>query len=1170
MAFYLESQYLDLKKVYQNFSYESLETKIDILPLENITEGISQNSYTLVHEKDILYSDVNNLLIHFGKSYLNGSSDNIDKSFPFIKIKERICYIMQKYQEQSNLLDQHLEKIVSPFMNLIKQYLNEKLAIYLKEITENPGFKGNSIAYCDEFHHLLGIIYVICKVRGFRFVMKYFPHEVKDLEPAVFYLSSQRDNQTDLWETKYVMFLWLSIIILVPFDLSTIDSKVFSFLDQENSAHSQNLPSNLIQISQFYLKSITKIREAAGVFLASFFSRPDIQKLNLLEDFLLWAASMINNLQTDPLNAFFITGIFNSLVEIFKIGKRSELLHKIHHIMPFLKATIFGAKATESSVLRQAKVKLSQRIGLIYLKPRTMKWLYRLGNKHLIENLKKSQSSKLQVFNVESLAPAGNSSKGGDKKEILEKEDIDDPEYFQDVDTDNLEFIIDFLVQGLKDKDTIVRWSAAKGIGRITARLDHEMADDIVTSILSCFAPNENENSWHGGCLTLAELSRRGLLLPSRLDAIFPILSKALVFDQNQGNYSVGANVRDAACYVAWAFARAYSPEILSKYVSTLSQSLLITCLFDREVNCRRAASAAFQEHVGRQGNFPYGIEILTEADYFALGMRQNAFLNVGLFVGSYKEYYPSFVQHLAFVKLRHWDIEIRRLAASALALFSVLGGKELWNDVLRGLIKEALGEMVHIRHGALYGICDILCGLRGKSHLHNLKDVMKDSAFLRNLNKKQKKLIKAGKYMQNFRNFFEKKSLENQISLIEPEVIQEILEVLPKIEKARLFRGKGGEIMRIAACRLIEGLAIAEIKLSESLQKKYLEVLDDCLKNPLDLIQNAATKALKLFSGFYHQEKIPKDFEVYLQKIMRSSVEDMNVAVTRGYSRALGTLNSKIQLNHFEDIWRCLKKNCQIKPKDSDDPDTRKFASRSLKEMIGNIGLGNLKENILNEMFELCFELMNDYSTDKRGDIGSIIRETSMTIMLDLFILVVGFNEKFPEKTMKIPQEFTYKFVTLLLQQLVEKIDRVRLVAGSLLQEFFEKYANKLPEIPRAKELEVIFCKENVKEMLKKDEIRMEEIFETQTLASSAFEGPEYERDYEEFVYYWNQPHCVFPMIVPLMRFKEYSYQIVNNFFLIYLFYLFILVKRIGNKRWWNNRISYKIFFNCFERIFE
>ncbi len=44
------------------------------------------------------------------------------------------------------------------------------------------------------------------------------------------------------------------------------------------------------------------------------------------------------------------------------------------------------------------------------------------------------------------------------------------------------------------------------------------------------------------------------------------------------------------------------------------------------KVNCRRAASAAFQESVGRQGGvFPHGINILTAADYFTLGTRNQA-----------------------------------------------------------------------------------------------------------------------------------------------------------------------------------------------------------------------------------------------------------------------------------------------------------------------------------------------------------------------------------------------------------------------------------------------------------------------------------------------------------------------------------------------------------------
>ena len=94
--------------------------------------------------------------------------------------------------------------------------------------------------------------------------------------------------------------------------------------------------------------------------------------------------------------------------------------------------------------------------------------------------------------------------------------------------------------------------------------------------------------------MTIAELARRGLLLPERLKEFFPLVQKALIFEKNQGLYTVGSNVRDAACYVSWAFARAYDPELLKPYVLDLARTLLTVCVYDREIFCRRAAAAAF------------------------------------------------------------------------------------------------------------------------------------------------------------------------------------------------------------------------------------------------------------------------------------------------------------------------------------------------------------------------------------------------------------------------------------------------------------------------------------------------------------------------------------------------------------------------------------------------
>lgn len=89
-----------------------------------------------------------------------------------------------------------------------------------------------------------------------------------------------------------------------------------------------------------------------------------------------------------------------------------------------------------------------------------------------------------------------------------------------------IEEIIENLLVGLKDKDTVVRWAAAKGIGRITGRLPKELGDEVVASVLECFSIGEGDGAWHGGCLALAELARRGLLLPNRLEEVIPLILK--------------------------------------------------------------------------------------------------------------------------------------------------------------------------------------------------------------------------------------------------------------------------------------------------------------------------------------------------------------------------------------------------------------------------------------------------------------------------------------------------------------------------------------------------------------------------------------------------------------------------------------------------------------------
>jgi hypothetical protein len=48
-------------------------------------------------------------------------------------------------------------------------------------------------------------------------------------------------------------------------------------------------------------------------------------------------------------------------------------------------------------------------------------------------------------------------------------------------------------------------------------------------------------------------------------------------------------------------------------------------------------------------------------------------------------------------------------------------------------------------------------------------------------------------------------------------EIINNIRSIIEKFEKEKLYRGKGGEIMRAGVCNLIHSISIAKIKLEES-----------------------------------------------------------------------------------------------------------------------------------------------------------------------------------------------------------------------------------------------------------------------------------------------------------------------------------------------------------------
>ena len=79
----------------------------------------------------------------------------------------------------------------------------------------------------------------------------------------------------------------------------------------------------MVEIGKFYLHSLTKMREAAALFLSKLFTRPDIQKRGVLPIYIDFVLQRLQQAGSDPRDNFFICGLYESLCDIFKLVQRS-------------------------------------------------------------------------------------------------------------------------------------------------------------------------------------------------------------------------------------------------------------------------------------------------------------------------------------------------------------------------------------------------------------------------------------------------------------------------------------------------------------------------------------------------------------------------------------------------------------------------------------------------------------------------------------------------------------------------------------------------------------------------------------------------------------------------------------------------------------------------------
>uniref|UniRef100_A0A673FQ91 Tubulin-specific chaperone D n=1 Tax=Sinocyclocheilus rhinocerous TaxID=307959 RepID=A0A673FQ91_9TELE len=433
--------------------------------------------------------------------------------------------------------------------------------------------------YQEQPHLLdpLRFLYIISKARWcYKIFMQLFPHKVSEVHVVYHYFYFMNNFSVLQIIYIYIYFKFYLTLLMCPYDLFLLQS---------------------------FLRVSDKSWDAASVLVSKFVTRPDV-KQKCLGDFLDWCLTTVSQTSKMTMEGnVTLDGALQSLAQLFKHGKRDDFLQYAPTVLQCLNQKRIAE--INQATLCKLGVKVVQRICLSFLKPRLAKWRYQRGSRSLTVNL--AQSSV--TGSVEATKP--------DLESVSQEKDYDMPQEVK--------------------KITIVRWSSAKGIGRVTGRLPKELADDVVESVLECFSFLETDNAWHGGCLALAELGRRGLLLPSRLSDVVPVILKALTYDEK----------RDAACYVCWAFARAYDPSELKPYVNQISRALVIATVFDRNVTCRKVASVII---LSPQGTFPHGIDILTAVDYFTVGNLNN-YLTISVYIAGFEEYTKPLIGHLAAMK---------------------------------------------------------------------------------------------------------------------------------------------------------------------------------------------------------------------------------------------------------------------------------------------------------------------------------------------------------------------------------------------------------------------------------------------------------------------------------------------------------------------------------------
>lgn len=482
------------------------------------------------------------------------------------------------------------------------------------------------------------LLYAFCKVRGYKVIVRLLNNEPRYLAPMLSGFRAWNTPTSGMtWEERYVMLLWLSHLMLAPFELVSMSIEKQNRVEPGSSLDLGVLPgiaSDVVPLAFSQLGSSGKEQQAACTLLVRLVLRKDMQAHLLPTKVVDFAVHQLLFDQTladgSPYRAL---GLLLLLYGILNSGSDSE-------VAPFLEKIFHCASKIASATSSHHKVISS-------FAP-ARKLLLKMMRVVLTHGISLSQGSEPIPEDVLNLM---------------------------------LEESIQFFIDILSDKDAPVRMAAAKALSIIALKLNDEMSAEVIEAVLGSLQENvlledprtqkllpftdrvRSETSgmkrnisavdplkWHGLMLSLSHFLFRRSPPPYMLNNIVHALILGLEFEQRSFvGTSLGIGVRDAACFGLWALARKYSTsELASVDISNYaearalgldkSQSVLqlLACKLatsacsDPSGNIRRGSSAALQELIGRHPDTVLnGIAIVQTIDYHAVARLSRAMIEV-------------------------------------------------------------------------------------------------------------------------------------------------------------------------------------------------------------------------------------------------------------------------------------------------------------------------------------------------------------------------------------------------------------------------------------------------------------------------------------------------------------------------------------------------------------